>query len=62
VSTGVQCKIDPRYRVPAPGETRICAAHRQQIRLAAMQRSPSVSVRFIGKVLALLADHEPEAG
>jgi len=27
-----------------------------------MQRSTSVPVRFIGKVLALLADHEPEAG
>ena len=58
MTTGVQCKIDPQCRCPAPVKTGICDEHRRQVRLAAMQQSPSSSVRILGRVIALLADRE----
>jgi hypothetical protein len=32
MTTGVQCRADPRCEVPAPAETRICHCHAQQAR------------------------------
>jgi hypothetical protein len=48
VTAGVQCKVNPRCPHPASVETRICSEHRKLIRLAEMQRSPSLSVRIMG--------------
>ncbi len=58
MTTGVQCKVHPDCRQPAPAGTRICYGHRRLIRLAAMRRSPSASVRVLGWVLVQLADRE----
>jgi hypothetical protein len=30
MTTGVQCRADPRCEVPAPAETRICRCHAQK--------------------------------
>jgi hypothetical protein len=58
MTTGVQCKNNPLCRIPAPHDTGVCHEHCRQIRLAAMQRSASPSVRILGRVLTLLADRE----
>jgi hypothetical protein len=34
VSTGVQCRADPRCQVPAPAQTGICHCHAQQAKKA----------------------------
>lgn len=62
MTTGVQCKIDPRCLHPAPIENRICLEHRKLIRLAAIRQSPSLSVRLLGHVLTFLAERDIEAG
>ena len=62
MTTGVQCKINPLCREPAPVESRICDVHRRLFRLAAMRDSGSLAVRLAGRVLTALADIEPEVG
>ncbi len=60
MTTGVNCRVDPHCRHPAPAESRICSEHQKLIRLAAMRKSPSLTVRIIGRARSLLAEYEPE--
>jgi hypothetical protein len=64
MTTGIQCTADPGCRCPAPSDTGICHEHRQQARLAQMQRSPSAWVRATARILTRLRqpDHQAEPG
>jgi hypothetical protein len=46
MTTGVQCRADPRCEVPAPAETGICHCHAKQAnKTRATIRGPSVAER-----------------
>ena len=64
MTKGFQCTADPHCHHPAPTETGLCHEHRQQARLAHMQRSPSAWVRATARLLTRLhqADHQAEPG
>jgi hypothetical protein len=46
MTTGIQCRADPRCEAPAPPETRICHCHTQQAnKTRATVRGPNLAER-----------------
>ncbi|HBW20485.1 MAG TPA: hypothetical protein DEH11_16485 [Actinobacteria bacterium] len=62
MTTGVICTADPACRHPAHVETGICSHHRRAQRHAQMQRSPSLTIRILGRALEHRREQEREAG
>jgi len=62
MTTGIICTADPNCPYPALVETGICLHHRRAQRHAQMRRSPSLTIRVLGRVLEHHHEHEMEAG